>query len=138
RLAPPPGIGNVRLALYRTGGGRAGNRAAGSITQLKTTVPYVDKVTNHEPAAGGADAEPLDALLDRAPREVRHGGRAVTIEDYEDVAHLASAEVARAKCVPLADLIADPLEPAPSTAGVGSLIAVPRSTEHTPCPRVEF
>jgi predicted phage baseplate assembly protein len=137
-LVPPPGIGNIRLATYQTGGGRAGNRSAGSITQLKTTVPYVDKVTNLEPAAGGADAEPLDALLDRAPREVRHGGRAVTIEDYEDVAHLASAEVARAKCVPLADLIADPLEPAPSTAGVVSLIVVPRSSDIRPLPSVEL
>jgi predicted phage baseplate assembly protein len=133
-LVPPIGIGNIRLASYRTGGGRAGNRPAGAIVQLKTTVPYVDKVTNHEPAAGGADAEPLESLFDRVPREVRHGGRAVTVEDYEDLAHLATPEVARALCVPLANLAADPLVQQPGTPGEVSLIIVPDAADAKPLP----
>ena len=137
-LVPPTGIGNVRLTLYQTGGGRAGNRPAGAIVQLKTTVPYVDKVTNQEPATGGADAEPLESLLDRAPREVRHGGRAVTLEDYEDLAHLASPDVARAKCVPLANLVVDPLSQQPAVPGDVSVIIVPRSAEAKPLPSLEF
>jgi hypothetical protein len=44
-----PGIGSsLRMARYRTGGGSAGNRPAGVVVQLKTAVPYVDKVTNLE------------------------------------------------------------------------------------------
>ena len=103
-LIPPVGRGNLRLARYQTGGGNAGNTPAGTIVQLKTTVPYVDKVTNTEAAAGGADAETLDSLLVRAPRTLRHGNRAVTVEDYEDLAMLASPEVARARCIPLRNL----------------------------------
>src|SRR5688572_8428698 len=137
-LVPPTGIGNVRLGSYRTGGGRAGNRPAGTIVQLKTTVPYVDKVTNHEPATGGADAEPVESLLDRVPREVRHGGRAVTVEDYEDMAHLATPEVARALCVPLANLAADPLVQQPQTPGEVSLIIVPDAADAKPLPSVEL
>ena len=54
---------------------------------------------NLEPARGGVDAETLASLRQRGPRAIRHHDRAVTIEDYEDLAMLASPEVARAKCV---------------------------------------
>jgi predicted phage baseplate assembly protein len=137
-LVPPAGIGNVRLAVYQTGGGSTGNRPAGVIVQLKTTVPYVDKVTNHEPAAGGADAEAVESLRDRVPREIRHGGRAVTIEDYEDLAHLATPEVARALCVPLANLVEDPLVQDPASPGEVSVIIVPRSDAPKPLPSLEL
>jgi predicted phage baseplate assembly protein len=136
-LVPPVGAA-LRLAPYQTGGGSAGNRRAGVVVQLKTTVPYVDKVTNPEPATGGADAEALPLLLARAPRTVRHGGRAVTLEDYEDLALLASPEVARARCVPLADLAADPLAVAGGTAGQVSVIVVPRSSDVKPLPSLEL
>jgi predicted phage baseplate assembly protein len=137
-LVPPTGVGNVRMPSYQTGGGSNGNRPAGVIVQLKTTVPYVDKVTNHEPAAGGANAEPVESLLDRVPRAVRHGGRAVTVEDYEDLARLATAEVARALCVPLANLAVDPLLQAPANPGDVSVIVVPISSEAKPLPSLEL
>jgi Baseplate J-like protein len=137
-LIPPAGAGNIRLARYQVGGGKAGNKPAGAIVQLKTTVPYVDKVTNTESAAGGADAEVLDSLLQRAPRTIRHGGRAVTSEDYEDLALLSSPEVARAKCIPLRNLIEDPLDQQPATRGEISVIIVPRSSEAKPQPSLEL
>jgi len=137
-LIPPIGRGNLRLAWYQVGGGNAGNKPAGTIVQLKTTVPYVDKVTNTEAAAGGADAETLDSLLGRAPRTIRHGGRAVTIEDYEDLAMLASPEVARARCIPLRNLRADPLGAQPMVRGEVSVIIVPRSREAKPQPSLEL
>ena len=136
-LIPPLGAGNIRLAYYRTGGGLAGNRPANTIVQLKTTVPYVDKVTNPEPAEGGAEAESLDSLLKRAPRALRHHHRAVSLEDYEDVALLASPAVARAKCVPLYDLINDP-DTRNVQPGTVSLIVVPRTTEPKPVPSLEL
>lgn len=137
-LIPPGGIGNIRLARYQIGGGNTGNKPAREIVQLKTTVPYVDKVTNTEAAAGGVDAETLDSLLQRAPRTIRHGGRAVTVEDYEDLAMLASPEVARAKCVPLRNLIEDPLGQQPAVRGEVSVIIVPRSREAKPQPSLEL
>ena len=45
-----------------------GNRPVGAITDLKSAVPYVDEVVNLEPAAGGADAEPLGVARERGPR----------------------------------------------------------------------
>jgi hypothetical protein len=131
---PPPG-GSIRLARYRTGGGAAGNRPAGTITQLKTSVPYVEGVTNWAAAAGGAGAETIEALYARAPRTLRHGGRAVTRQDYEDLARLASPEVARAQCVPLQSQSPFDTTRAP---GAVSVVIVPRSTEARPLPGSEL
>ncbi|NEO40242.1 MAG: putative baseplate assembly protein [Moorea sp. SIOASIH] len=137
-LIPPSGKGNIRMSRYQTGGGTAGNKPAGAIVQLKTTVPYVDKVINHQAATGGAQAESLDSLIERAPKEIRHRQRAVTREDYEDLAKLASPEVTRAKCVPIANLKTNPLDPNPDLAGAVSVIIVPRSTEAKPLPSLEL
>lgn len=134
---PPIGSSNVRLSRYQTGGGAAANRPAGTVSQMKTTVPYVDKVTNPEAAAGGAEAEPLEALQERMPRTLRHRDRAVTSEDYEDLAALASPEVARSICVPLRDLAADPLGASPRP-GMVSVIVVPRTTDAKPQPALEL
>ncbi|MGH3913917.1 MAG: hypothetical protein ACRDTC_11000, partial [Pseudonocardiaceae bacterium] len=43
----PRGQNNIRIT-YRTGGGAAGNRAEAAIAALKSAVPYLDAVTNHE------------------------------------------------------------------------------------------
>ena len=136
-LIPPVLAGNIRMGHYQTGGGAVGNRPRMSITQLKTTVPYIEKVTNWEAATGGADAEGIDAVLECGPREVRHGRRAVTVEDFEDLAMLASPAVARAKCVPLYDLSRDPgaCKPEP---GLLSVIIVPRSTDSKPLASLEL
>ena len=131
-MIPPTLPANVR-ATYRTGGGTAGNLPAKAIAQLKTAIPYVQKAANLEAAAGGTDAEPEAAILARGPRTVRHGGRAVTREDFEDLAMLASREVARAKCVPLFDLTQDP-DTRNKKPGVVSLILLPRSTRPRPRP----
>ncbi|GAB4192924.1 MAG: hypothetical protein Fur006_37640 [Coleofasciculaceae cyanobacterium] len=143
-LIPPVGTGNVRMAYYGTGGGTAGNKPAGTIVQLKTTVPYIDKVTNTEAATGGADAEGLESLRDREPRKLRHNNRAVTLEDYEDLAILASPEVVRAKSVSLLNLLKNPLDvqnlqkSTPNAPGAVSIIIVPRATDATPVPSMEL
>jgi hypothetical protein len=95
-MIPPTGVQNIRAASYRAGGGTAGNVAAGALNQLQTTVALVDSVTNTEPAVGGAAIEPEAALLDRAARTVRHGGRAVAAQDFSDLARESSRAVARA------------------------------------------
>lgn len=134
---PPRGTGNIRMARYQIGGGSLGNVAAGTIVQMKTSVPLIDTVSNSEPAAGGVDTESNAALMDRGPRVLRHGNRAVAVNDYEDLARIASPEVARAKCVPLRELQRDPLGATP-VAGAASVIIVPGSSEPKPQPTLEL
>lgn len=133
-LIPPLGSGNLVMTEYRVGGGAAGNRPAGTITQLRTAVAGIGNVTNADPARGGADTESTERLLDRAPRALRHGGRAVTREDFEDLAIEASPDVARAKCLPLFDLSPGAGgEPwTKNKPGVLSVIIVPRSSDPAP------
>ncbi|WP_437275936.1 putative baseplate assembly protein [Sorangium sp. So ce375] len=119
-MAPPWASRNVRAKAYATGGGADGNRPAGTVVALKTTVPYVDGVTNHERATGGADADTPGDVKTWGPSVVRHGYRAVTAQDFEDLALEASPAVARARVItPDFDVIkaADN----PDTAGLGAL-----------------
>ncbi|HVW84572.1 MAG TPA: putative baseplate assembly protein, partial [Bryobacteraceae bacterium] len=127
---------NIRMS-YQTGGGVNGNVPALAISQLKTTVPYVDRAVNLERASGGADPEPLASLTERAPLMTRHNFRAVATEDFEDLARLASPEVARAKCVPNIDLRQDPEGRHPRT-GVVSVILAPHSPDPMPMPDFEL
>ncbi|KYC43642.1 hypothetical protein WA1_00260 [Scytonema hofmannii PCC 7110] len=139
-MIPPTGTGNIRLTRYQTGGGAAGNRNPGAIAQLKTTVPFIKAVTNFEAATGGTDAESLESLRDRIPRQLRHRDRAVTVEDYQDLAMQASPEVARAKCVPLHNLVVNPVITSQTsiTPGVLSVIVVPNSDAPNPSPSLEL
>ncbi|MBF2050527.1 MAG: putative baseplate assembly protein [Elainella sp. C42_A2020_010] len=134
---PLLGANNVRIQ-YQTGGGTAGNCLANRVVELKTTVPFIDRVSNLIPAAGGTDAESLDALKDRTPRVVRHGGRAVTIEDYEDLAMLASPAVARVKCLPSRKPTTIDLQPPTVDPGFVSVVIVPQSTDFKPIPSLEL
>lgn len=133
---PPPGS-VLRMGRYQTGGGGRGNRAVGTIVQLKTTLPYIESVVNPEAAEGGAEAEAPNRFLERAPRTIRHRNRAVTVEDYEDLALLASPAVARALCVPLFDLIKDP-DASLQQAGKLSVVIVPQTAEARPAPGLEL
>ena len=128
-MIPPAGVGNIRMSQYQTGGGVAGNKPAGSISQLRTTVPYIDKVINHIGASGGAEGEAYDSLVERMPKMIRHGGCAVTYEDFEDLARLASPAVARARCVRFYE-----------KDGVGkvTLVIVPRTADPRPVPSLEL
>lgn len=136
-IIPPRGTGNLRLRFYQSGGGREGNRPAGTITELKTTIPYIDGVSNAEPAAGGANGESRASLIRRGPRSIRHRDRAVTVQDYEDLAMLASPEVARVKCFPLQDLAVE-LNLSKMKTGVVSLVVVPDSSAAKPYPSLEL
>lgn len=123
--AIPPRGALVRFSRYRYGGGVIGNVQAGTLTVLKTSIPYVDRVTNHKGATGGLDAESIEAAEMRAPQLLRSQGRAVTAGDYEALATMADSRVQRARCVqPLAaDGRDEPL------AGRIYLLLVPRVSQ---------
>jgi hypothetical protein len=92
--APLPAGREVR-AWYRRGGGKAGNVAAGTLTGIKSGIAGID-VTNAERAAGGSDAETIDALVRRAPTAISSLRVAVTARDYEQVV-LGVGGIARAQ-----------------------------------------
>lgn len=88
----------IRITQYRHGGGVAGNVPAGRLQVLKTSIPYVDRVSNLRPASGGRDQESLEEAKMRARREMRAQQRAVTAEDYENLSRGATRALARVKC----------------------------------------
>jgi predicted phage baseplate assembly protein len=97
--AVPPRGSEIRMVAYRTGGGQKGNVQRGTLRVLKSAIPYVSRVINHQPARNGADAESLDDAVIRVPRLLRTRDRAVTCEDFETLALQAGAgSVSRALC----------------------------------------
>jgi predicted phage baseplate assembly protein len=96
----PPKGAVLRLSAYRTGGGRRGNVSRGAVRVLKTSTPYVSRVENRAPAVGGAEAEELADAKIRGPVMLRSRGRAVTAEDFEELAHEIAPDAARVKCIP--------------------------------------
>lgn len=97
--AVPPRGAKLRFSSYRHGGGVKGNVQAGALNVLKSSIPYVDRVTNHQHARGGLDAETIEHAQMRAPSWLRSRGRAVTPTDYEALATTADPRVHRARCV---------------------------------------
>ena len=95
---PAPGS-TVRAPRYLVGGGRQGNVEAGTITVLRSTIPFVTRVENIEPAVGGVDAETLDQLKARAALSVRARNRAVTPIDFEQIVKTAAPTLVRVQCV---------------------------------------
>jgi predicted phage baseplate assembly protein len=88
---------------YRVGGGTQGNVAAGTLTVLRSSIPYVAGVTNRRAAAGGVDGETVEEARVRGPLELRQRGRAVTAEDYIALVRAAAPELARVHCVPVTE-----------------------------------
>lgn len=96
--AVPPKGSALRFSRYQSGGGVAGNVPAKTLSVLKTSIPYVARVTNRQPALGGRDAQSLDDAKLRAPRMLRTRTRAVTADDFETLARQVPG-VERACCL---------------------------------------
>lgn len=124
---PPIGVDNIR-ATYQAGGGSRGNVEAGSITVLKSSIGFVERVTNWEAAGGGSDTELIDQALARGSQMLKHRHRAVAAEDFERLAHLASRSIARVKCLPNFN------DQGQAKTGWVTVIIVPQSTDPQPKP----
>jgi predicted phage baseplate assembly protein len=118
----------LRAKLFRTGGGAAGNVAAGTVSQLLGGLSGVESVFNPLAAEGGADGESTEQLSRRGPGTIRHRGRAVLPVDFEIMAREASPAVAVARVLPARDP-GNRLRP-----GWITLIVIPRSDEPRPWP----
>ena len=129
---PPTGT-LLRFSRYRTGGGTRGNVGKSAVSVLKSSIPYVARVVNEEPAVGGEDAETLEMAMMRGPQLLRARNRAVTVDDYEFLAMQATPEVSRARAIP----------PTPEEANAGrnnvKLLLVPESShKDEPIPPAEL
>lgn len=150
-MIPPQGRNNIRMKRSKTDGGARGNKDSKTINQLKTTIPYIDGVTNLEPAGGGSDRESIERVKERGQKFIRHRNRAVTVQDIQDLAYEASSDIARVKaiapvCDPLAEeLWLDPNNPNFNLAkhqqiikqpnpGLVKLFLVPRNSSPQPIP----
>jgi predicted phage baseplate assembly protein len=129
----PAANAELVAVTYRYGGGAAGNVAAGTITSPLSSLPGVDSVTNTRPAAGGTERQSLDALKQDAPALLRHQGRAVTAEDYAELAKQVGG---------VADAIALPLNhpdhPGVSVAGTVTVVIVADTDDDPPAPSGEL
>ena len=103
--AIPPDGAEVRARTYRyVAGGTSGNVASQSISALGTTLQGampagISAVTNLGPAFDGSDEEPVDETLRRAPDVLKTRDRAVTAEDYENLARAATTDVVTVRCL---------------------------------------
>ncbi|MFC1860709.1 putative baseplate assembly protein [Chloroflexota bacterium] len=132
----PPNGKRIRFSSYRSGGGVIGNVGEGTISILKSSLPYIDTVTNFERAKGGVDAESMDFAKLRAPQVLRTNTRAVTKEDFEVLAIEASPKVVRARCISAGE-VQDAKEIAPGTVRVLLIPAVPENEGRIPAEDLE-
>ncbi len=73
-------------ARYRIGNGSVGNIGADSIAHIESSIVGIRSVRNPLPARGGVDPESLDRVRLLAPHHFRTPERAVTTEDYAQIA----------------------------------------------------
>ncbi|HEV2914396.1 MAG TPA: putative baseplate assembly protein [Pyrinomonadaceae bacterium] len=83
-LRPTPGL--EFTAVYRVGNGARGNIGADSLSHILTEDNGITSVRNPMQARGGTDPESLEHVRRVAPSAFRIQERAVTPEDYAEVA----------------------------------------------------
>jgi hypothetical protein len=89
KFGKKPDAGSVIKVTYRVGGGAAGNVAANTINIISKAASLAAlpaKVTNPDPANGGAERESIEHAVEQAPAVFRTLNRAVTADDYEALA----------------------------------------------------
>ena len=133
-LIPPIGRDNIKVFFYQAGGGLLANKEvkAGIINELRSSLPFVDTVTNVVAASGGSDPESVEDVLERGPQTIKNRDRAVTSEDFVWLARQASTLVHQVKCLPTQN---DTLQ---FEAGAVTLLLVPESEEARPRPSQEL
>lgn len=91
----PTGRNNIS-AQYRAGLGTVGNLGANAISVLPAPLPFVLSSTNPVPSAGGADPDTPESTRQLAQLSVRTLDRAVSVQDFQDLA-LTYSGIAKAR-----------------------------------------
>jgi hypothetical protein len=123
----------VVASRYRVGGGAIGNVAAGTVTKIKGKIRGVAGVANIRAAHDGSDAETMDNVKLRAPHDLRTLKRAISAEDFADIAlqtpgvkiHSAHA-IARRAISSTGTMV--------EKNGAVTLVVLPENKEDTPQP----
>jgi hypothetical protein len=114
-MIPPVNPDNV-VATYQSSQGAAGNVPELAVKSILGAIAGVQGVSNPVAATGGADGElsppppptqgtlppppeQVSPIMSRGPQVLRHRHRAVAPADYEQLARVASPEVALARAV---------------------------------------
>ena len=84
-----PNAGASIVVGYGLSKGSEGNLAESTITKMVTVINGL-KVTNYNRASGGSDIESLEDLKKLIPLSIRTLRRAVTHQDYEDIANMVA------------------------------------------------
>ncbi|MBI1205822.1 MAG: putative baseplate assembly protein [Azospirillum sp.] len=125
----PSGLGgNIVARRYRSGGGRRGNVAAGTVTAIQSYLPGINAATNRFAAQGGTEEETVAEAKLRAAAGVQSNGRAVTAGDFE--VRALEAGVRRAKALALTH----PGFPGARIPGSVTVIVVPDGDQPNPMP----
>ena len=94
---PAPGEPDGIYVEYSVGGGTLCNIPAGMISGLELTEGFVSTVYNPLPLTGGYDRESAAMALERASAEQSHHFRAVTADDFENLAREVSGNISKVK-----------------------------------------
>lgn len=97
----PPAFQDYGIKVnYKIGGGARGNVSPFTITNLQSPIAFINEVYNSEQAKGGCDMEIVEKAVKRGPEMIKHQNRAVTAEDFENLARQSSRSIAKVKCLP--------------------------------------
>ncbi len=134
------GDGNIRVISCQTGGGSRGNVKDNEINKVVGVEDELRELTlrNRFFAAGGAERDTLEEARQSLLKDLKKQYRAVTCEDYENIARSAPGlRVARVKALPLyvRGLQGYPENKAPAQLTV---VVVPYSEESKPVPSQGF
>jgi hypothetical protein len=120
----------IRAVSYRYGGGRIGSVKAGAIASVLDG-PDVT-VSNPVPTLGGEEGETISRALERIPGELTRHDRAVTVDDFRELAQIVG--VSRAECLPRFDPVSRNFE----AAGVVTVMIWPTEDPlHPDAPRAD-
>lgn len=129
------GDDNIRALFYKVTAGEKGNIRAESAWTVADGAGEPGKLLagNRLPAEGGERPETLDESKMRARRELSDVDRAVTSEDYEQLARSTPGlRVARAKAIPLLG------KHGPGVKGAVTVVVLPYSEYRNPMPSKGF
>jgi hypothetical protein len=122
-----PGAGmRVRVAQMRSGGGAGGNLIAGNLSAVAQANL---KVSQPVATSGGSDAESLDDAEKRIPGFLRHRDRAVTEDDFKQLAlNTPAVDIGRVEVLPKFK----PQQRRTDIPGVVSVMVLPRAATRLP------
>jgi predicted phage baseplate assembly protein len=124
----------VVIGVMRIGGGLAGNLPAGTLAEVAARDLAGDevkklKVVQPLPTSGGDDAETIEAAEQRIPARLRHRERAVTADDYRQIAaETPGVRMGRVEVLPRFK----PQQRRSPVPGVVSVLVLPFASERQP------